>query len=147
VAREGTKKTVFTNFTELCKAMNRNHEHVSAYLLAELGTSGSLDGQQRLVIKGRFLPKAFETVLRRYVNEWVACFVGGGGDMGEVSAGSSAWRLLGGGTSSRWTSWWRGWSQHNHATHCDQYLPSHTLWCETGGVGGAGLQHTVSIPH
>ena len=49
--------------------MNRNNEHVSAYLLAELGTSGSLDGQQRLVVKGRFLPKAFETVLRRYVNE------------------------------------------------------------------------------
>lgn len=51
------------------QAMNRNNEHVSAYLLAELGTSGSLDGQQRLVVKGRFLPKSFETVLRRYVNE------------------------------------------------------------------------------
>lgn len=73
VAREGTKKTVFTNFMDLCKAMNRQHEHVAAYLLAELGTSGSLDGQQRLVIKGRFLPKAFETVLRRYVNEYVLC--------------------------------------------------------------------------
>jgi len=73
VAREGTKKTVFTNFMDLCKAMNRQHEHVSAYLLAELGTSGSLDGQQRLVIKGRFLPKSFETVLRRYVNEYVLC--------------------------------------------------------------------------
>eukprot|EP00775_Hariotina_reticulata_P009136 gene9136-9304_t len=73
VAREGTKKTVFTNFMDLCKAMNRNNEHVSAYLLAELGTSGSLDGQQRLVIKGRFLPKSFETVLRRYVNEYVLC--------------------------------------------------------------------------
>uniref|UniRef100_A0A383WMS0 Eukaryotic translation initiation factor 2 subunit beta n=1 Tax=Tetradesmus obliquus TaxID=3088 RepID=A0A383WMS0_TETOB len=73
VAREGTKKTVFTNFMDLCKAMNRNNEHVSAYLLAELGTSGSLDGQQRLVCKGRFLPKSFETVLRRYVNEYVLC--------------------------------------------------------------------------
>lgn len=40
VAREGTKKTVFTNFMELCKSMNRNHEHVQAFLLAELGTSG-----------------------------------------------------------------------------------------------------------
>lgn len=28
VAREGTKKTVFINFMELCKSMNRNHEHV-----------------------------------------------------------------------------------------------------------------------
>jgi translation initiation factor 2 subunit 2 len=44
-------------------------EHVMTYLLAELGTSGNLDGQQRLVVKGRFLPKSFETVLRRYVNE------------------------------------------------------------------------------
>ncbi len=69
VAREGTKKTVFTNFMDLCKAMNRQHEHVSQYLLAELGTSGNLDGQQRLIVKGRFLPKSFETVLRRYVNE------------------------------------------------------------------------------
>ncbi len=69
VAREGTKKTVFTNFLELCKAMNRQLEHVQAFLLAELGTSGNLDGQSRLVVKGRFLPKAFEGVLRRYVNE------------------------------------------------------------------------------
>ena len=65
MAREGTKKTVFTNFMDLCKSMNRSSEHVQAFLLAELGTSGSLDGQQRLVIKGRFLPKAFEGVLRR----------------------------------------------------------------------------------
>ena len=165
VAREGTKKTVFTNFMELCKSMNRNHEHVlvgggggggggafavladawvarrgrrwglhtgsgeqrvngnhehvlvrgrwvgchtarrfcgrdallrsglgwgggalllqmgvlmarlaslpahplQQFLLSELGTSGSLDGTQRLIVKGRFLPKAFETVLRRWV--------------------------------------------------------------------------------
>ena len=69
VAREGTKKTVFTNFLELCKTMNRQLEHVMAFLLAELGTSGNLDGQSRLVVKGRFQPKAFEGVLRRYVNE------------------------------------------------------------------------------
>ena len=57
VAREGTKKTVFANFAELCKAMNRPGEHVQAFLLAELGTSGNLDGQSRLIVKGRFLPK------------------------------------------------------------------------------------------
>ena len=69
VAREGTKKTVFTNYMELCKAMNRQPEHVQLYLMAELGTSGNLDGQMRLVVKGRFQPKAFEGVLRRYANE------------------------------------------------------------------------------
>lgn len=71
VAREGTKKTVFTNFMELCKAMNRNQEHVSAYLLAELGTSGSLDGQQRLVVKGELPERAW---LRAFVARgWEAC--------------------------------------------------------------------------
>lgn len=69
VAREGTKKTVFTNFYDLCKSMNRSGDHVQQFLLAELGTSGNLDGQNRLIVKGRFLPKAFEGVLRRYMNE------------------------------------------------------------------------------
>jgi translation initiation factor 2 beta subunit (eIF-2beta)/eIF-5 len=50
--------------------MHRQPEHVMAFLLAELGTSGSLDGQQRLVVKGRFLPKVFEGVLRRYVSKY-----------------------------------------------------------------------------
>ncbi|KAK2974592.1 hypothetical protein RJ640_025241 [Escallonia rubra] len=73
VLREGTKKTVFVNFMDLCKTMHRQLEHVMTFLLAELGTSGSLDGQQRLVVKGRFAPKNFEGILRRYVNEYVIC--------------------------------------------------------------------------
>ncbi|KMT17413.1 hypothetical protein BVRB_2g038680 [Beta vulgaris subsp. vulgaris] len=73
VMREGTKKTVFANFTDLCKMMHRQPEHVMSFLLSELGTSGSLDGQQRLVVKGRFAPKNFEGILRRYVNEYVIC--------------------------------------------------------------------------
>lgn len=73
VLREGTKKTVFVNFMDLCKTMHRQPEHVMTFLLAELGTSGSLDGQQRLVIKGRFAPKNFEGILRRYINEYVIC--------------------------------------------------------------------------
>ena len=35
--------------------------------------AGSLDGQARLVVKGRFLPKVFEGILRRYINEYVIC--------------------------------------------------------------------------
>ncbi|KAK7847316.1 eukaryotic translation initiation factor 2 subunit beta [Quercus suber] len=73
VLREGTKKTVFVNFMDLCKTMHRQPEHVMTFLLAEMGTSGSLDGQQRLVVKGRFAPKNFEGILRRYINEYVMC--------------------------------------------------------------------------
>ena len=73
VLREGTKKTVFVNFNDLCKAMHRPPEHVITYLLTELGTNGNLDGQMRLIVKGRFLPKVFEGILRRYINDYVIC--------------------------------------------------------------------------
>ncbi|KAJ0807667.1 putative translation initiation factor IF2/IF5 [Helianthus annuus] len=68
VLREGTKKTVFVNLVDICKMMRRQPEHVMTFLLAELGTSGSLDGQQRLVVKGRFAPKSFQGILRRYMS-------------------------------------------------------------------------------
>ncbi len=58
---------------DITKSINRPAEHLQEYLLAELGTSGSLDGQQRLIMKGRFLPKAFEGCLRRYMNDYVLC--------------------------------------------------------------------------
>ncbi|KAF9595865.1 hypothetical protein IFM89_005351 [Coptis chinensis] len=74
VLREGTKKTVFVNFMDLCKTMHRQPEHVMNFLLAEMGTSGSLDGQQRLVVKGRFAPKNFEGILRRYITHLPTLF-------------------------------------------------------------------------
>lgn len=73
VVRDGTKKTVWVNFQEICKTMHRGTEHVLAYTLAELGTSGSIDGNHRLVIKGRFQPKQIESVVRHYVGEYVSC--------------------------------------------------------------------------
>jgi translation initiation factor 2 subunit 2 len=65
--REGNKKTIFANIAEICKRMKRSDEHVTQFLFAELGTSGSVDGSKRLVIKGRFQQKQIENVLRRYI--------------------------------------------------------------------------------
>jgi len=73
VFREGTKKTVWANFQEICKLMSRQPDHVLSYALAELGTNGSIDGNHRLVIKGRFQPKQLETVMRHYISEYVSC--------------------------------------------------------------------------
>jgi len=67
--REGNKKTIFANIAEICKRMKRTDEHVTQFLFAELGTSGSVDGSRRLVIKGRFQQKQIENVLRRYIGE------------------------------------------------------------------------------
>lgn len=67
--REGNKKTIFANIAEICKRMKRSDEHVTQFLFAELGTSGSVDGSKRLVIKGRFQQKQIENVLRRYIGK------------------------------------------------------------------------------
>jgi len=73
VLRVGTKKTSFANFTDICKTLHRQPKHLLDFLLAELGTSGSMDGNQQLIIKGRFQPKQIENVLRRYIKEYVTC--------------------------------------------------------------------------
>ncbi|XP_063698702.1 eukaryotic translation initiation factor 2 subunit 2 [Culicoides brevitarsis] len=73
VLKIGTKKTSFANFTEICKTLHRQPKHLLDFLLAELGTSGSVDGNSQLIIKGRFQPKQIENVLRRYIKEYVTC--------------------------------------------------------------------------
>jgi len=73
IVRDGNKKSIFANITDICRRMHRQPEHVIAFMLAEMGTTGSVDGGGRLVIKGRFMPKQVENVLRRYIVEYVTC--------------------------------------------------------------------------
>mmetsp|Transcript_6712 Transcript_6712/g.21142 ORF Transcript_6712/g.21142 Transcript_6712/m.21142 type:complete len:213 (+) Transcript_6712:219-857(+) len=71
--RVGTKKTLWVNFAEICKMMNRSPEHLFQFFMAELGTDGSIDGTGRLVIKGKYMPKYIESLLRKYILEYVTC--------------------------------------------------------------------------
>lgn len=73
IGREGSKKTAFTNISELCRRMRRPVEHVTSFLLTEMGTTGSMDANQRLIIKGRFQQLQVENLLRRYIGEYVTC--------------------------------------------------------------------------
>ncbi|KAL8293395.1 hypothetical protein RQP46_000096 [Phenoliferia psychrophenolica] len=71
--REGNKRSIFANVVDICKKMHRSPEHVIQFLFAELGTSGSVSGDGKLVLKGRYVQKQIETVLRRYITEYVSC--------------------------------------------------------------------------
>ncbi|WWC73417.1 uncharacterized protein I206_107384 [Kwoniella pini CBS 10737] len=73
VAREGTKKTVFANISDICRRMHRQPDHVIAFLYSELGTTGSTDGAGRLIMKGRYTQKYIENILRKYIVEYVTC--------------------------------------------------------------------------
>lgn len=68
-----SKKTLWVNFQEICSMLQRDPQHVYQFFMAELGTEGSLDGNQRLIIRGRYLAKYIESLLRKYVAEYVTC--------------------------------------------------------------------------
>jgi len=68
-----SKKTLWINFQEICTMMQRPSDHVFQFFMAELGTEGSIDGNQRLVIRGKYVPKYIESLLRKYVVEYVTC--------------------------------------------------------------------------
>eukprot|EP01117_Protostelium_nocturnum_P003401 TRINITY_DN1440_c0_g1_i1.p1 TRINITY_DN1440_c0_g1~~TRINITY_DN1440_c0_g1_i1.p1 ORF type:complete len:251 (-),score=89.37 TRINITY_DN1440_c0_g1_i1:101-853(-) len=73
VYKVGTTRTAWGNFPAICKTMNRDPIHVQQFTLAEVGSTGSIDGTGGLVIRGRFLPKHIENILRRYIQEYVKC--------------------------------------------------------------------------
>lgn len=70
MARVGTKKTQFTNFTIISKSLNRDPAHLSAYLFAELGTTGSIDSNGALMIRGKYMSKHIEPLLQSYAREF-----------------------------------------------------------------------------
>ena len=68
-----SKKTLWVNFQEICSMMQRDPQHVYQFFMAELGTEGSFDGNERLIIRGKYLAKYIESLLRKYVQEYVTC--------------------------------------------------------------------------
>jgi len=68
-----SKKTMWQNFQEICSMMQRDPVHVYQFFMAELGTEGSIDGNQRLIIRGKYVAKYIESLLRKYVVEYVTC--------------------------------------------------------------------------
>merc|ERR1739848_722719 len=82
VVRVGSKKVGWVNFSEICAMMKRPVEHVVQFVLAEFGTEGSVSGAAtsrsegsdgQLILKGRYLPKHCESLLRKYIKEYVTC--------------------------------------------------------------------------
>ena len=71
--KDGPRKTVFTNFHDVCVSMARTEESVMDYLMKELSTTGNLDSNQCLILKGSYKDANIEKALRKYVDEFVMC--------------------------------------------------------------------------
>jgi translation initiation factor 2 subunit 2 len=73
VSKEGTRKTVFTNFPSLCKELNRDKDHLMLFITTELCADASIDGNERLIIRGKYSPSHIEKIVRNYITQYVLC--------------------------------------------------------------------------
>mmetsp|Transcript_4243 Transcript_4243/g.10726 ORF Transcript_4243/g.10726 Transcript_4243/m.10726 type:complete len:221 (-) Transcript_4243:178-840(-) len=91
VVRVGSKRVAWVNFAEICQMIKRPSDHVVSFVLAEFGTEGSVAGSAtaraegagadgQLILKGRYLPKHLESVLRKYIKDYVTCHMCKGAD-------------------------------------------------------------------
>lgn len=73
VAKEGTRKTVFSNFSTLCKELNRDKDHLMLFITSELCADASIDGNERLIIRGKYSPSHIQKIVRNYITDYVLC--------------------------------------------------------------------------
>lgn len=73
VTRSGAKKTAWENCAHVAKYLNRDRQHLADFLFSELGTNGSFDAEQNLLIKGRYVQKHIMKVIKSYIKQYVAC--------------------------------------------------------------------------
>ncbi|KAI3957210.1 hypothetical protein MKW98_012085 [Papaver atlanticum] len=72
----GITQTILVNFMDVCESVHRQPEHVMDFIFREIGATGFLDGQQRLVIRRReirFNNDDIKATLRNYENRYVRC--------------------------------------------------------------------------
>ena len=73
LSRVGTRRMAWSNFHMLCNTMHRPAEHIFQFVLSELGTEGSISGDGQLILRGRYNAANIETLLRKYIVEYVTC--------------------------------------------------------------------------
>lgn len=67
------KKSICSNFRAICSAMHRSEEHVKKFILEETRTQGSLSQKGALIIRGRYDSSRAESLIRKYILEYVRC--------------------------------------------------------------------------
>ncbi|MDY6778409.1 MAG: translation initiation factor IF-2 subunit beta [Candidatus Nanohaloarchaea archaeon] len=70
--RKQGDRTVITNFGDIADTLNREEDHLSKYLLGELGTAGRVEGKE-LVLQGSFRRGLINSKIEDYTEQYVIC--------------------------------------------------------------------------
>ncbi|MFC6976097.1 translation initiation factor IF-2 subunit beta [Halomicroarcula sp. GCM10025709] len=72
VRQEGNV-TVFENFQQVCRRLDRDPDHVMQFLQNDVGTSGHIDESGRARLTGEFDAGRVANAVGEYVDEYVLC--------------------------------------------------------------------------
>jgi len=67
------KKTYWSNFKEMCDTIRRSDEHFIKYLESEFNCNANMDSNDVLIIESICKTKHIESLIRRYINDYVRC--------------------------------------------------------------------------
>eukprot|EP00826_Nyctotherus_ovalis_P035422 TRINITY_DN3043_c0_g1_i11.p1 TRINITY_DN3043_c0_g1~~TRINITY_DN3043_c0_g1_i11.p1 ORF type:complete len:159 (+),score=52.23 TRINITY_DN3043_c0_g1_i11:25-477(+) len=67
------RRSAWINFEDTCKTLDRKQEHLLQYISTELNMDSSLNSEKQLIMRGRVTNKQIESVLKKYINDYVTC--------------------------------------------------------------------------
>jgi translation initiation factor 2 subunit 2 len=67
------KRSIITNFVEICDAIHRDKDTVKSFVLTEIRILGCLNNENKLIISDRIKRQTIENALKRYILEYVKC--------------------------------------------------------------------------
>ena len=73
VIRSGKRQTAFLNISKIAKQLNRDLSHLAKYICLELGAKASNSKENVLLIGGVFTSLHLESIIFKYVKEYVYC--------------------------------------------------------------------------
>lgn len=67
------RMSIFSNFGILVEKLNRDKNHISNYFKAETGLINTINQHNQLIIQGKFDELKCESIMKKYINEFVSC--------------------------------------------------------------------------
>lgn len=68
-----TKKTIWSNFRNICKELNSSEEQISSFYAKEYSTTMSINQDGHLLIKGRYSDIVIGNTLKKYIKTFLQC--------------------------------------------------------------------------
>ncbi|KAI5184751.1 translation initiation factor 2 subunit 2 [Nematocida homosporus] len=76
IKRDGATKTSL-NIAEICQVLGCEVAHMKQFIEVELSVNCSIDGDNRLILKGIFPEAQLQKIIRSYIKQYISCGVCG----------------------------------------------------------------------